>query len=199
VDINTNPDHCGDCTTSCATVANADRVCKAKVCDFVCIGTYKDCDGQKDNGCEANTASDPAACGPSCTNCMQVAAPPNMVAGCGSGACQFTCEPGFYNCDMNQTNGCECTSGCSGTACFTSPPDSGFDSGICTPEGAQCSLPTAKCCVGLCGQPPLTPDTVCCLPSGSQCGPNSTCCSGLCPLAMGPGGLDGSSTLGQCP
>ena len=59
----TDVNNCGACGHVCARVANGVAACKAGVCVVAgCTDPFHDCDGQYDNGCEANLASDANNC-----------------------------------------------------------------------------------------------------------------------------------------
>jgi hypothetical protein len=66
--------------------------------DCVCIGGFDDCDGDEDNGCEADLThpDNCGACGNVCTN-----------GACAGSAC--TCSAGFADCDGDPATGCETT------------------------------------------------------------------------------------------
>jgi len=68
-------------------------------CEFNCYPGYKDCDGNPDNGCEANINTDLNNCGVCGNKCGD-----NMV--CNIGFCE--CKVGFADCNNNtQLDGCE--------------------------------------------------------------------------------------------
>jgi hypothetical protein len=99
-------------------VANATAICdKAGACSYsVCNSGFFDCNNDVRDGCEVNGNTDYAHCGISSvacnTNCADTL---NGVLGfnvvslkCLSGQCAVdTCKPGFRDCDMAVTNGCE--------------------------------------------------------------------------------------------
>jgi hypothetical protein len=69
-----------------------------------CMGDYRDCDGDPNNGCEVNITNDPANCG----QCGYVCNLPNAVSGCANGDCIVSsCLGNYRNCDGNPANGCE--------------------------------------------------------------------------------------------
>jgi hypothetical protein len=84
-----------------------------------CVGGFDDCDGNGDNGCESDLASDEKNCG-ACGNACDHGT-------CVGGAC--SCAAGFADCDGDPTNGCEadtdtdasncgaCQHDCAGAAC----------------------------------------------------------------------------------
>jgi hypothetical protein len=139
-DITTSLAHCGACGRSCA-FPRAAATCTAGVCALgACNAGAGNCDGSVINGCEVDLTSAVAHCGRCGGACPARA---NAVANCAAGACGFTCNTGFGNCDGNANNGCETSTLTSVTAC-----------GAC---GAVCSVPNAvaacragACAVGSC-------------------------------------------------
>ena len=71
IDINNDPKNCGSCGGSCGAAVNAVAACKVGVCSFTCNNGYGDCDGNKNNGCEALLASDKSNCGACGVVCPQ--------------------------------------------------------------------------------------------------------------------------------
>ncbi len=65
-----------------------------------CTASQLDCDGNPENGCEADTRSDRYHCGA----CGRICPP---GAGCFAGACGAACPPLYADCDGNPINGCE--------------------------------------------------------------------------------------------
>lgn len=75
---------------------------------------------------------------PDAARCGLCAVRPNAIAGCATGACTYTCEAGFADCDGILANGCEVNTGSSATNC-----------GGC---GVSCARPnaTGTCAAGRC-------------------------------------------------
>ena len=66
--LRSDVENCGGCGFRCPGVdtlgmANGTPVCDEGVCDFRCNAGWADCDGDDQNGCETNLASDPLNCG----------------------------------------------------------------------------------------------------------------------------------------
>ena len=59
----TDNNNCGTCGTKCGAVTNGSSTCVAGKCVITCTGTFKDCDGNATNGCEADTSMDNKNCG----------------------------------------------------------------------------------------------------------------------------------------
>jgi hypothetical protein len=112
------PDGCvpkNDPTTGCALLQCAPCAplhAKAKcglngecATDF-CLGTWRDCNHNTSDGCEIDVAHDPMFCGEcETTPCAQ---PTHGIAGCSNKQCVIGgCDPGWENCDDDESNGCE--------------------------------------------------------------------------------------------
>jgi hypothetical protein len=152
-DTSSDPQHCGGCNLSCK-VPNAIPSCVMSSCRIGgCNGTFRDCNGNASDGCEADIANDPADCGACGNKCIL----PNAVAGCVNKTCTVgICNPGFGDCDGVAANGCETgTNGgdpanCGGCkrACSTAQTaqlmcgGGGICTSSCTSGFANCTLPT---------------------------------------------------------
>ncbi|HEY1958330.1 MAG TPA: hypothetical protein VGH28_22090 [Polyangiaceae bacterium] len=102
--------------------------CVGYYCAMNCEPGFIDCDGEQSNGCETSTTS---------------GLPPHTVldpnafvgGGCGGGGsplgtigqCNVECEPGFFDCDKNQSNGCETSSS---VGCPAVKVDASSDAGL---------------------------------------------------------------------
>jgi hypothetical protein len=63
------PTSCGDCTTVCSG-NNAFPVCEDQICKIEsCLGTYANCDGEVEDGCETNLNDNDVHCGECGRNC----------------------------------------------------------------------------------------------------------------------------------
>ncbi|MFW5703668.1 MAG: hypothetical protein ACOCXQ_02435 [Patescibacteria group bacterium] len=108
-----------------------------------CRNGFYNCDGNNDNGCESSTActSDDPSGGPGskgpgtgkfCSEDNQCGA----KSICEDGQC--ACEPGYYNCDGDNNNGCESTQACRTSADFcTADSDCGANE-KCVNGGCSC-------------------------------------------------------------
>lgn len=138
----TDANNCNACNGKCR-LANATAVCTGGACAVAsCNAGYSDCDGVATNGCEVNLATNPDNCNACGTKCSTA----NGTASCDAGICAIACNPGYANCDVSVTNGCEAnlqtdSSNC-GTCGHTCPH--GCTNGVCnTPcrAYADCTAP----------------------------------------------------------
>jgi hypothetical protein len=144
-----DPANCGACGVVCPPAPNAVGACAGGVCAIACVAGFADCDKNPGNGCEVQLGSDPqncAACGKACLTL------PNSSPTCTAGACGFTCQAGYLDCNGLPNDGCEV--------------ESSSDPANCGACGAACNLPNANasCTLGAC--------TV------ASCQPGSTDCDG---------------------
>jgi hypothetical protein len=110
---------CNACATPC-TRANATAECPGGTCRILACDQYwDDCNAADADGCETSleTLTDCGACGVLCDYA-------GAQLMCPQGLCQIAnCDPGFGDCDLVVTNGCENTldsltdCGTCGTAC----------------------------------------------------------------------------------
>jgi Cys-rich repeat protein len=185
--------NCGACGKAC-TGGHAVWQCTMGACAITgCQGSYKDCNVDPMDGCEANTTSDPN----NCTMCGMKCAVPNGVAGCANGCFVQMCNAGFGNCNNNPADGCEtnvaidkANCGTCGKVCANVP--NGFPGcamGICivggciagfddcdkqVANGCEATLTTDKNNCGMCGKVCPNP------PNGTAACANSACGLGGC-------------------
>ncbi len=135
-DVQTSPANCGACDMACRT-ANGTPACRAGACAVgACTAPFADCDMNAANGCEADTLSSLEHCGGCGRQCPSRG---NAMSRCLAGRCEVTCDPGFSDCDMDPSNGCEADTRASVLHC-----------GGC---GMACAPPNAvaTCAAGACG------------------------------------------------
>ncbi|MFO0604471.1 MAG: hypothetical protein U0324_14920 [Polyangiales bacterium] len=135
VDPRSNEQNCGACGRACAA-PNGAPACTDGACGIArCAAPFGNCDGETENGCETNTNTSLAHCG-RCGNACPARA--HAAASCDDGACAFTCEPGFADCNGSAEDGCE--------------TDLGASVGNCGACGRACAAPggTAACVAGAC-------------------------------------------------
>jgi len=106
VPLATDVKNCGACNKVCLLANAQSSTCAASACQIeACKAGFLDCDKKPDNGCEIESATDPANCGACGNACPAVA---NAKATCELGKCaKFVCNPGFADCDGDASNGCE--------------------------------------------------------------------------------------------
>jgi hypothetical protein len=148
VDLRVSAAHCGLCGNACPTRPNTSAPgCRAGRCDATCSTGFGDCDGNPDNGCEANLARDPNHCG-----------------ACGMRRAEV-CDGADSDCDGTADNGCpqqfdaqtfpgtaSPTWGGGGGSAFNQPCPSGqFVTGILGRSGSRidsfgvvCSVPALR-------------------------------------------------------
>nr|MBK7066715.1 hypothetical protein [Deltaproteobacteria bacterium] len=193
VDTTRNPASCGACGTACAA-PNAEPGCVAGVCAVArCTAPFGDCDGMAANGCEVDTLTSTSHCGGCGVACPARAHASNA---CAMGACTFTCDAGFADCDGDAANGCEVelavtTSHCGacGTACSAANGVAGCAAGACT---------VASCDTGFgdCDGMAANGCEVNTRSSAAHCGR----CGGACPAPANGAAVctAGVCTLGAC-
>ncbi|MBZ0118994.1 MAG: hypothetical protein K8H88_18505 [Sandaracinaceae bacterium] len=103
VDTAMDPANCGMCDRACPSGMRSTPTCMASTCGLMCEAGWEDCNTTPGDGCEVNTAADPASCG-SCT-ASPCPTGPNATATCAMGACGLSCTPGFADC--TSAAGCE--------------------------------------------------------------------------------------------
>ena len=145
VDLRANAGNCGLCGNACPVRANASAaVCAMGRCDVTCNANFGNCDANQENGCEQDLRGDVNHCG-RCGNVCPLR--PNTTPTCAMGACGYTCNPGFADCDGNADNGCEVTLGTDRANC-------GRCGNTCTtPTNAQSSSCASARCEFVCRPP----------------------------------------------
>ncbi len=207
-DINSTVNHCSQCNKQCVN-PNGSTTCVSGTCTPTCSGSFRSCDGNPDNGCETNTASDVNNCG----NCGTVCTNPSGSVACVGGVCQPGCNPGRGDCDGNPANGCETdtttTSNCGGCGvmCSNANGSTSCIGGSCVPScssgwgncdgnpnnGCETSTNTTTNC-GACARACSTAGVATASCSNGTC--NSSCQSGFgnCVQPIAPGSDDGCET-----
>jgi hypothetical protein len=82
-DLASDPGNCGGCAIACVPRPFASAACVGRACALRCHPGRGDCDGDGDNGCEADTARDDAHCGACGRPC-------EAGARCVEGACRWS-------------------------------------------------------------------------------------------------------------
>lgn len=135
VDLQSNTASCGTCGNRCMA-PNAVSSCMNGTCTVaMCTAPFADCDTSASTGCEVDTSRTVAHCG----GCGMACAPrAHTTATCTSSRCEYTCDPGFADCDGDPSNGCEA--------------DTRSDTANCGACNRACSLPNSVsgCAMGAC-------------------------------------------------
>lgn len=139
LDTNSNLANCGSCGHSCS-FANASASCVGGTCVLgECSAGFADCDGNPDNGCEANLEADPT----NCKTCGNECPAGGGTAVCVSGVCDVSdCNPGLGDCDPG-VPGCETNTTSSAEHC-------GFCSNACTFANATGECVNSSCRIDSC-------------------------------------------------
>ncbi len=194
VNTNTSTQNCGACGVVCHPGPNVVAVaCVNGNCRIAaCAPGYADCDYNYTNGCEVSIATDVHNCGLCGRICGSV---PNATSvGCVNGECRvLACAPGYADCDLVYSNGCEVNTNTSLTHCgscghaCTPPPHVATTSctaGQCVIEtcasgwadcngqyadGCEVSLDNSPACAGATSLPNVSGDQSC-MPFGSASG-----------------------------
>jgi hypothetical protein len=61
--VRTDPDNCGDCGRRCLLIPHAQRGCGDVCTIWRCMGGFRDCNAQVDDGCEVDVMNDQRNCG----------------------------------------------------------------------------------------------------------------------------------------
>ncbi|MEZ4410942.1 MAG: hypothetical protein R3A52_31360 [Polyangiales bacterium] len=165
--LSTSVAHCGRCNVACPAPPNATPYCSESGCRFACAGSFRDCDGAANNGCESNPNNDPMNCGACGVRCPVMGQQHHVFfsAGCSEGACRFVCMSGWADCDGDPSNGCEAsltaTTSCGGCGrvCANTGRDGGGSAVCCAPLVFGGSY---RCCPEMCST--LSTDARCAPP-----------------------------------
>ncbi len=198
---------CGGSNPSCARCEIGDdcrldsdcetESCVDLRCALVCPANFDDCDGDVDNGCEANLLTSLDHCGA----CGQPCSLPHAVSACSAGTCVIAvdgeglprCTEPYAACDSDLENGCE-------TNLFTDPNNCGACGIRCTDANG-----TPTCVDGACDSA--------CNAGFADCGGDYRCetdvtssvgncgaCGNACPAVDGtPWCRDSSCGVTPCP
>lgn len=183
----TLPNDCGSCGHHCSTT-NGTASCNGSTCSIACNSGFGNCNLNVADGCEQ-----PLNTNNNCTGCGVQCARSHAVTSCGTGTCQIVgCDPGWADCNNNQSDGCEANldtslancGGC-GTACAPANGVGQCVSGACTIQ--SCNVPFANCNGGVADgcEINLNTDELHCGTCPNQCSfPNAgaTCSAGTCQI-----------------
>jgi hypothetical protein len=168
---------------SAGTPCAQTQTCSGGAC-VACAANKLDCNGNQTDGCEIDLTN-PATCGTTCGNTIACANTNATASTCPSGACVFTCKPGYGDCDGNGKNGCEAQFSVTNTC----------GKGICASVGTTCA---PSSCV------PGTPQTEICNNLDDDCngtiddGPTATLCPPPSGVATTKCLAGGTCAISQC-
>ena len=136
VDTRTSNTHCGGCGRACNPMGGSGS-CVAGSCTVTaCMTGRADCDALPGNGCEVDVTTSTDHCGGCNARCATRA---NARTSCAAGACNYTCEASFADCDGSPSTGCEVDTRSSVAHC-----------GGCNQACAARANSTATCAAGAC-------------------------------------------------
>jgi hypothetical protein len=150
-----------------------------------CATGFADCNGSVADGCETATGTDVGNCGACGKACPPV---PGGVAGCAGGQCVLAgCSPGFADCDLVASDGCEsnlsqdplhcgsCNNPCPTPQNETPGCNNGNCYAVCNQGWADCDANPANGC-----EDDINDDPSNCGGCGVNCGANESCLAGVC-------------------
>lgn len=214
-DFSSDPVNCGGCDKICLRPSHAaDSACVDSECAIgSCATGYLDCDGQYENGCEANLTNSDLQVGAAidhCGACGKTCPLPAYATAtsCQASTCKITtCAEGYVDCDRAYDNGCECDSGvCSGSACAAPSCNDLVKNGSETDVDCGGANSCGRCNVGKrCSSSGDCQSKYCnssrvCAPFCESCGTNfccgtfccasftGGCCSNSCKISNNPRG-----------
>ena len=206
-DPQVDPLNCATCGHVCPAPPHSDAGCAGGVCSVGgCSAGWSDCNGVSADGCETETGADVTNCG-TCGNVCPVRA--HATTTCTSGACGFSCDAGWSDCNGNPADGCEANLGSDPLHCGSCPTicpsaphaarvcASGVCSVVCNPGWFDCNGVAADGCEIMTSGDPLncgTCGTVCTL-SGSHA--TASCDLGVCSIACDTGWDDCNGIMGD--
>ncbi|MBK8259683.1 MAG: hypothetical protein IPK82_44375 [Polyangiaceae bacterium] len=192
--VPTNDPKFGCADPMCTPCGNehSTSACEAGACSVVdCEAEWSDCDGNGQNGCEANLPADPN----NCDTCGNTCSAPNGTPGCEAGVCTLSsCDNSWSDCNGELNDGCEIQSGidpancgscgvkcgagetCQGGVCgvFCDPGKGNCDGNA--PNGCETTLGTQSDCA-FCGD------------SCDLANATGMCQGGACAIVMCQGGF----------
>jgi hypothetical protein len=124
---------CGSCELSCDNAHGATQ-CGAGLCQPSCDASFQDCDGEPNNGCEADLSS-----AQSCGSCDVKCSNEHGSSTCQAGSCVPSCAAGYADCDGLPENGCETNTNADPAHCGSCPNSCGSNGQICVAGTCQAS------------------------------------------------------------
>jgi hypothetical protein len=137
---------CGASCLPCATRPNTTVTCNGTGCVYTCATNLADCDGNPNNGCEANILTDPLNCG----GCATAPNDPRVCAAggshaqtCNNGMCG--CPAGWADCNGERNDGCETNLQSSNVHCGACNPHNPKESDLLTEEAYRAANASPAC------------------------------------------------------
>lgn len=156
VDLRSNVHHCSECFQACPDDEGTPRCSGGECFVSYCSEGLGDCDGDPDNECEADLASDPA----NCSDCGASCTVANGEPGCTDGTCEVgSCNgadpeaglPPYGDCNEEYPDGCEQAlttlkhCGACNTACSAEQNVHTVTCGTGVCQVSNCMLPWGDC------------------------------------------------------
>lgn len=112
-DVTEDADNCGECDKTC-DFDHAVGICFLSQCYLAeCLDGHADCDQVPESGCETDTETDVNHCGGCGLPCHDGNLFANAKVGCVDSQCYFIgCMDGFYDDDLDCSEGGPCVTGC---------------------------------------------------------------------------------------
>jgi hypothetical protein len=137
---------CGAACTPCAERPHASVACNGSSCVYTCAAGFDDCDGNPNNGCEADLQADPRNCGA----CGKGPKDPHVCASGGSQqqVCvngQCGCPAGWGNCNGDPDDGCEVNLRASNVHCGACNPHNPSEADLLTEEAYKAANADPAC------------------------------------------------------
>lgn len=185
VNLKTDKNHCGNCSTACATTGASSTSCSAGACAPLCTGTRLACSTPQ-NGCTVDAATDANNCGGCGKVCATGSAAHVTANTCGGSVCKPSCASNYADCDSIPQNGCELSvandknncGGCNVVCGTAHTVSTNCSAGACAPNCSagwkNCGAPADGCNVQL-------GTTANCTKCGESCsGATPYCTAGGC-------------------
>lgn len=185
------PTHCGACNVSCVgdAVVNGQGFCAdaaTSQCGVTCEAGYDDCNGDAADGCEQPLDVDAhcGACGQACPDALHAFG--KCLDGA-TGACGFTCEEGWADCDP-EIPGCE-------TSIAGDPDNCGACGTVCEGRAQGDAVCQASQCAVACQQGFADCNADNHLPQGDGCETDLATVGGECSCQASPTGATSGCLL----
>jgi hypothetical protein len=184
VDTATSLAHCGACGSACAPRSNATASCEMGACRYACVAPFADCDGDPNNGCEADTRVSAAHCG-ACGRACRYA---NAAGVCSASACGLgACNAGFANCNGNAADGCEVNTAADPSNCGACANECPAPRAVASCAAGRCGIESCESGFGNCDamaangcEVDLRSAIANCGACGATCAAGQVCASGAC-------------------